>query len=121
MRKAQSSKVHSRDCHDRSRLALGGRRLRVARPLRLFLRVYKDPSEARSTDFLRRLKQTTPMKIVKVLTDNGNSPFTDRFTHKTRQPSGKIGTAGIGNRASLLPAALPANEREGETARWAYQ
>jgi hypothetical protein len=55
----------------------------------VFLRVYKDPGEARSTDFLRRLKQTTPMKIVKVLTDNDNSPFTDRFTHKARQPSGQ--------------------------------
>ncbi|MEK7703253.1 MAG: IS481 family transposase [Nitrospirota bacterium] len=54
----------------------------------VFLHIYKDQSEISSCDFLRRLMQAAPMKIVKLLTDNG-SQFTDRFTHKTRQPSGQ--------------------------------
>jgi transposase InsO family protein len=37
------------------------------------------PTEASSVDFLRRLKLASPIKIVKILTDNG-SQFTDRFT-----------------------------------------
>ena len=53
----------------------------------VFLRIYADQSEASSTDFLRRLYATAPMKIVKLLTDNG-SQFTDRFTSKTKEPTG---------------------------------
>ena len=45
-------------------------------------------TEASSTDFLRRLKQVAPMKIQKVLTDNGR-PFTDRFTSKDRVATGR--------------------------------
>jgi transposase InsO family protein len=51
------------------------------------LRIYRDQSEASSSDFLRRLARCAPMTIRQVLTDNG-SQFTDRFTSKTRTPSG---------------------------------
>ena len=54
----------------------------------VFLRIYADQSEASSTDFLRRLHTAAPMKIVKLLTDNG-SQFTDRFTGKTKEPTGQ--------------------------------
>lgn len=53
----------------------------------VYLRIYGDQSEASSTDFLRRLHAAAPMKIVKVLPDNG-SQFTDCFTGEGRQPSG---------------------------------
>ncbi len=53
----------------------------------VYLRIYADQSEVSSTDFLRRLKRTAPMKIVKLLTDNG-SQFTDRFTSRNKIPSG---------------------------------
>ena len=54
----------------------------------VFTRTYKDQSERSSTDFLRRLHQAAPMKISKLLTDNG-SQFTDRFTARQRVPSGQ--------------------------------
>jgi len=54
----------------------------------VYLRIYADQSEASSTDFLRRLHAVAPMKIEKLLTDNG-SQFTDRFTSKTKEPTGK--------------------------------
>ena len=38
----------------------------------VFLRVYKDQSEASSTDFLRRLGQAAAFRITKLLTDNGS-------------------------------------------------
>lgn len=54
----------------------------------VFMRIYADQSEASSVDFLNRLEQTAPMKITKLLTDNG-SQFTDRFTSKRRVPTGR--------------------------------
>lgn len=54
----------------------------------VFIRIYKDQSEASSVDFLNRLEQAAPMKLIKLLTDNG-SQFTDRFTSKKRQPTGR--------------------------------
>jgi transposase InsO family protein len=51
------------------------------------VRIYADQSEKSSTDFLRRLQAAAPMKIEKLLTDNG-SQFTDRFTAKGKEPSG---------------------------------
>ena len=54
----------------------------------VFVHIYADQSEASSCDFLWRLYQAAPMKITKLLTDNG-SQFTDRFTGKTRKPSGR--------------------------------
>lgn len=54
----------------------------------VYMRIYRDQTEKSSVDFLRRLKRTAPMKIRTILTDNG-SQFTDRFTTKSRAPSGK--------------------------------
>lgn len=54
----------------------------------VYLRIYADQNEASSSDFLRRLHAVAPMKIEKLLTDNG-SQFTDRFTSKTKEPTGK--------------------------------
>jgi transposase InsO family protein len=54
----------------------------------VYLRTYRDQSEASSSDFLRRLQRAAPMKkISNVLTDNG-SQFTDRFTSKTKTLTG---------------------------------
>ena len=54
----------------------------------VYLRTYRDQSEASSSDFLRRLTRAAPMTIKHVLTDNG-SQFTDRFTSKARTPTGR--------------------------------
>jgi transposase InsO family protein len=54
----------------------------------VFVRIYADQSEASSCDFLWRLHEAAPMKISKLLTDNG-SQFTDRFTGKTKKASGR--------------------------------
>lgn len=76
----------------------------------VFLRVYADQTDASSVDFLGRLHEAAPMKVSKVLTDNG-SQFTDRFTSKAREPSGKhrfdvrCQALGIGHR--LCPTRHP--------------
>ncbi len=54
----------------------------------VYLHIYADQTEQRSVDFLHRVQQAAPMKIQKVLTDNG-SQFTDRFTCRDKQPSGE--------------------------------
>jgi transposase InsO family protein len=54
----------------------------------VFMHIYADQSDASSVDFLNRLTQAAPMKITKLLTDNG-SQFTDRFTSKKRAPTGR--------------------------------
>jgi transposase InsO family protein len=54
----------------------------------VYVRIYADQSEKSSTDFLRRLHAAAPIKIEKLLTDNGTQ-FTDRFTAKGKEPSGK--------------------------------
>jgi transposase InsO family protein len=54
----------------------------------VYFRIYKNQSEVSSTDFLRRLKKVAPMKIQKILTDNG-SQFTDRFTAKDKTATGQ--------------------------------
>jgi len=69
----------------------------------VFLAVYDNMTEASSVDFLKRVAEAAPMKIVKLLTDNGTQ-FTDRFsatapcvalppasmqsTSKSKQPTG---------------------------------
>jgi hypothetical protein len=53
-----------------------------------FLCIYADHSEASSMDFLNHVKSTASMKISKLLTDN-ISQFTDRFTSKKREPTGR--------------------------------
>jgi transposase InsO family protein len=50
--------------------------------------IYDDQSEDSAVNFLERVHEAAPMAITKVLTDNG-SQFTDRFTSKARQPSGR--------------------------------
>jgi hypothetical protein len=47
-----------------------------------------DQSEDSAVDFLECVHEAAPMMITKVLTDNG-SQFTDRFTSKAREPSGR--------------------------------
>ena len=55
----------------------------------VFIEIYGDQTESSSVDFLAKVKAACPIKICKLLTDNG-SQFTDRFTCKTRkkEPSG---------------------------------
>jgi transposase InsO family protein len=71
----------------------------------VFLAVYSDMTEDSSVDFLNRVHAAAPMKIVKLLTDNGTQ-FTDRFTSKNKQPSGRhhfdqaCGKLGIEHRLS---------------------
>ena len=45
----------------------------------VYLAIYDDQTDASSTDFLRKVHQAAPMKIQKLLTDNGTQ-FTDRFS-----------------------------------------
>jgi transposase InsO family protein len=52
------------------------------------MHVYNDMNDTSSIDFLRRLKDASPIKITKILTDNG-SQFTDRFTAKDKKPTGR--------------------------------
>ena len=54
----------------------------------VYFRTYRDQTELSSTNFLKRLHQAAPMRIQKLLTDNG-SQFTDRFQTKAKSPSGK--------------------------------
>ena len=56
----------------------------------VFINIYADQSENSSVDFLAKARAACPVKIVKLLTDNG-SQFTDRFTAKgkNREPSGR--------------------------------
>jgi transposase InsO family protein len=50
--------------------------------------LYDDQSDASAVHFLERVHEAAPMTVSKVLTDNG-SQFTDRFTSRTKEPSGK--------------------------------
>jgi transposase InsO family protein len=56
----------------------------------VFIEIYADQTESRSVDFLAKVRNACPVKITKLLTDNG-SQFTDRFTAKGRkkEPSGR--------------------------------
>ncbi len=55
----------------------------------VLVEIYKDQTDFSSVDFLSKVNQACPVKIIKLLTDNG-SQFTDRFTSKARkkEPSG---------------------------------
>ena len=53
----------------------------------VYFRIYANQTEVSSVDFLRRVKKACPVKIEKILTDNGTQ-FTDRFTSKEKQPTG---------------------------------
>ena len=69
----------------------------------VFMHIYGDMTEASSVDFVRRLKVASPIKISKILTDNG-SQSTDRFTTKDKKPSGK-------HAFDVACAVLPAEHR----------
>jgi len=93
----------------------------------VFLHVYAEMTNASSTDFLARVRPprtaevrgpvgnrlrhaAAPMKITKLLTDNGTQ-FTDRFTAKGKQPSGTHAfdeaCAGLGIEHRLCPPRHP--------------
>jgi transposase InsO family protein len=76
----------------------------------VFLHIHNDMNATSSIDFLRWLKETSPIKISKILTDNG-SQFTDRFTSKDKQPSGRHVfdrvCAGMGIEHRLAPPRHP--------------
>jgi len=69
----------------------------------VFMHIYGDMADKSSVDFLRRLKQASPIKISKILTDSG-SQFTDRFASKDKKPSGQ-------HAFDVACAALPAEHR----------
>ena len=60
----------------------------------VFMEIYSDQTDSSSVDFLTKVRSACPVKIVKLLTDNG-SQFTDRFTSRkkdidgNRVPTGK--------------------------------
>jgi transposase InsO family protein len=54
----------------------------------VYFRIYKNQTDVSSTDFLLRLRKVAPMRIQKILTDNG-SQFTDHFTAKDKRATGK--------------------------------
>jgi hypothetical protein len=89
-----------------------------------FLHIYGDMTDKSSVDSVRRLKIASPIKITKILTDNG-SQFTDRFSMKDKAPSGQHAfdkvCAGIGHRAPSGAATSPANERHGGTLQQPHQ
>lgn len=76
----------------------------------VFLHIYGDMTDSSSVDFLRRLKIASPIKITKILTDNG-SQFTDRFSMKDKVPSGQHAfdkvCAGMGIEHRLAPPRHP--------------
>ena len=76
----------------------------------VFLHIYHDMTDTSSTDFLRRLKEASPIKTSKILTDDG-SQFTGRFTSEDKKPSGrdvfeKV-CAGVGMEHRLAPPRHP--------------
>jgi len=72
--------------------------------------LYDDQSEASAVHFLERVHEAAPMIITKVLTDNG-SQFTDRFTSKAKEPSGRhhfdVRCKGLGIEHRLCPPRHP--------------
>jgi Integrase core domain len=54
----------------------------------VYMEIYADQTDDSSVDFLSKVKAACPIKIVKLLTDNG-SQFTDRFTSKKKDDEGK--------------------------------
>jgi transposase InsO family protein len=54
----------------------------------VFIVIYQDQTKESSVDFLRKVEMAAPMKIKKLLTDNGTQ-FTDRFTSNKKDTDGK--------------------------------
>ncbi|MFC3376740.1 IS481 family transposase [Rugamonas sp. CCM 8940] len=52
------------------------------------MEIYADQSDTSSINFLAKVREACPVKIVKLLTDNG-SQFTDRFTSRKKDAEGK--------------------------------
>ena len=53
----------------------------------VYMDIYADQTDSSSVDFLSKVKAACPIKIIKLLTDNG-SQFTDRFTSKKKDDEG---------------------------------
>jgi hypothetical protein len=81
----------------------------------VFLQIYHDMTATSSIDFLGRLKDASPIRLSKILTDNG-SQFTDSFTSKDKKHSGRYVfdkvCANMGIEHCLAPPRHP-NERHG--------
>jgi transposase InsO family protein len=69
----------------------------------IFMHIYGDMTDKSSVDFLRRLQLASPIKIRKILTDNG-AQFTDRFATEDKRPS-------VQHAFHMACAALPAEHR----------
>jgi transposase InsO family protein len=54
----------------------------------VFIGIYSDQTERSSTDFLSKVTAASPVKIIKLLTDNGTQ-FTDRFTSRKKDEEGR--------------------------------
>ena len=54
----------------------------------VFMEIYSDQSDGTSIDFLSKVKSACPVKIVKLLTDNG-SQLTDRYISRKKDAEGK--------------------------------
>lgn len=54
----------------------------------VYMDIYADQTDSSSTDFLNKVRDACPIKIVKLLTDNG-SQFTDRFTSNKKDAEGQ--------------------------------
>jgi transposase InsO family protein len=54
----------------------------------VYMEIYADQTDSSSVNFLSKVKAACPIKIIKLLTDNG-SQFTDRFTSKKKDSEGK--------------------------------
>ena len=54
----------------------------------VYVHIYNDQTEESSVDFLQRVIDECPVKIQKILTDNGTQ-FTDRFTSSEKQVTGR--------------------------------
>jgi transposase InsO family protein len=67
------------------------------------MHIYGDMTDKSSVGFPRRLKLASPIKISKILTDNG-SQFTDRFATRDKKPSGQ-------HSFDVACVALPAEHR----------
>ena len=53
----------------------------------VYMDIYADQTDSSSVDFLSKVTAACPVKIVKLLTDNG-SQFTDRFTSRKKDAEG---------------------------------
>ena len=70
----------------------------------VFMHIYGDMTDKSSVDFLRRLKLASPIKVSKILTDNG-SQFTDRFATKDKSQAASTPSTW------LAPHYLPSTDR----------